>query len=154
MTADKNAPRVILEPPVDSESCSARQNAQSQHPVVPLELSSSEHSSACFMQRSCVAFAYLHSCPREGFMGTISSCFAHVLLFACPKCGIPLASACASTERNLETADAHWFNPHCPCGWTGSVTGLHATKHWVEEWRIPVNLGPDAAGSCDSESRS
>jgi len=87
-------------------------------------------------------------------METVSGCFAHVLLFACPKCGIPLASACASTERNLETADAHWFNPHCPCGWTGSVTGLHATKHWVEEWRIPVNLGPDAAGTCDSESRS
>jgi hypothetical protein len=30
MTADKNAPRVIVEIPVDSEFCSARQNAQSQ----------------------------------------------------------------------------------------------------------------------------
>jgi hypothetical protein len=30
MTADKNASRVILETPVDSEFCSARQNAQSQ----------------------------------------------------------------------------------------------------------------------------
>jgi hypothetical protein len=30
MTADKNAPRVIVETPVDSEFCSARQNAQSQ----------------------------------------------------------------------------------------------------------------------------
>jgi len=29
-TADKNAPRVIVETPVDSEYCSARQNAQSQ----------------------------------------------------------------------------------------------------------------------------
>jgi hypothetical protein len=29
-TADKNAPRVIVETPVDSEFCSARQNAQSQ----------------------------------------------------------------------------------------------------------------------------
>lgn len=30
MTPDKNAPRVIVETPVDSEFCSARQNAQSQ----------------------------------------------------------------------------------------------------------------------------
>jgi hypothetical protein len=30
LTADKNAPRVIVETPVDSEFCSARQNAQSQ----------------------------------------------------------------------------------------------------------------------------
>jgi hypothetical protein len=30
MTSDKNAPRVIVETPVDSEFCSARQNAQSQ----------------------------------------------------------------------------------------------------------------------------
>jgi len=30
MTADKSAPRVIVETPVDSEFCSARQNAQSQ----------------------------------------------------------------------------------------------------------------------------
>ena len=30
MTADKNAPRVIVETPVDSEFCSARQTAQSQ----------------------------------------------------------------------------------------------------------------------------
>ena len=30
MAADKSAPRVIVETPVDSEFCSARQNAQSQ----------------------------------------------------------------------------------------------------------------------------
>jgi hypothetical protein len=84
-------------------------------------------------------------------METVTSSFAHVLLFACPRCGIPLASACASTDKNLEAADAHWFNPHCPCGWTGSVIGVEATKHWVEAWNIPVKLGPEAAGSCNSE---
>jgi hypothetical protein len=84
-------------------------------------------------------------------MGTVTSSFAHVLLFACPKCGIPLASACASPEKNLELADAHYFNPRCPCGWTGSVNGLEARKHWVEPWKIPVNLGPDAEGSCDRD---
>ena len=71
-------------------------------------------------------------------METVHSSFAHVLLFACPKCGIPLASACASANRNLEVADAHWFNPHCACGWTGSLLGVVATKHWTEPWKIPV----------------
>lgn len=127
-------------------------------PVVPLEKSPSEHSSqlgilqlhssACSVQNSCVAFAYP---TREGSMETVPSSFAHVLLFACPRCGVPLASACASTDKNLEAADAHWFDPHCPCGWTGSVIGVEAVKHWVEAWNIPVSPGPNAAGSCDSE---
>jgi hypothetical protein len=85
-------------------------------------------------------------------MPPVTESFAHVLLFACPRCGSPLASACATTRRNLEVADAHWFNPHCHCGWSGSVIGVHALKHWVEPWKIPVNVGPDELGSCDSES--
>lgn len=84
-------------------------------------------------------------------METVTRSFAHVLLFACPKCGIPLATACASLEKNLEVADAHWFDPRCPCGWTGAVIGVEALKHWVEQWNIPVNLGPDATGSCESQ---
>jgi predicted RNA-binding Zn-ribbon protein involved in translation (DUF1610 family) len=84
-------------------------------------------------------------------MQTAPDAFAHVLLFACPQCGSPLASACASTRKNLEVADAHWFNPHCHCGWTGPVIGVHALRHWVETWRIPVHTGPDVAGSCDGE---
>jgi len=74
---------------------------------------------------------------------------AHVLLFACPNCRRPLASACASEAKNLEVADGHWFNPHCHCGWTGDVIGLEAVKHWVEPWNIPIT--EDASGSCDAE---
>jgi hypothetical protein len=85
-------------------------------------------------------------------METVTESFAHVLLFACQRCGIPLASACASTERNSEIADGHWFNPHCPCGWTGSVIGALALMHWVEPWKIPVNLEPDALGSCNGKT--
>jgi hypothetical protein len=77
--------------------------------------------------------------------------FAHVLLFACPRCGSPLASACASTKRNLEQADAHWFNPHCHCGWTGEVMGVAAVKHWVEAWKNNVPLAVGAPGACDGE---
>jgi hypothetical protein len=82
-------------------------------------------------------------------METVTDSYAHVLLFACPKCGNPLASACASTWKNLEIADAHYFNPHCPCGWTGPVIGVEAVKHWVEVWKIPINSMPHVAGSCD-----
>ena len=62
-------------------------------------------------------------------METATESFAHVLLFACPRCGIPLASASASTGKNLEIADGHWFNPHCPCGWTGPMIGALALMH-------------------------
>jgi hypothetical protein len=49
----------------------------------------------------------------------------------------------------LEGADAHWFNPHCHCGWTGDVIGAVAVKHWVQPWHRDMPLG-DAPGSCDS----
>ena len=74
--------------------------------------------------------------------------FAHVLLFECPQCGRPLASACASIAESLEQADAHWFSPHCHCGWSGNVIGLVAIKHWVEPWASSVPVG---AGSCDGK---
>jgi hypothetical protein len=76
---------------------------------------------------------------------------AHVLLFACPQCDRPLASACASTKQNLEDADAHWFNPHCHCGWTGEVIGLKAVRHWVEPWQGNAPLGTGVPGSCEGE---
>jgi hypothetical protein len=82
---------------------------------------------------------------------TETESYAHVLLFACPKCGIPLASACASREKNLEAADEHWFNPHCPCGWTDPVIGALALMHWVEPWKTAVGFEPNALGLCDEK---
>ena len=76
--------------------------------------------------------------------------FAHVLLFKCPQCSRPLASACYNTERSLETADAHWFNPHCHCGWIGNVSGMTAVKHWVVEWERTPPVGKDEPGSCQA----
>src|SRR5262245_62059425 len=57
--------------------------------------------------------------------------FAHVLLFDCPVCRHPLASACLANDRSLEVADRHWFTPHCHCGWSGDVVGVTARRHWV-----------------------
>jgi hypothetical protein len=91
---------------------------------------------------------------KEVFLEIVLAQFAHVLLFECPQCRRPLASACASTKQNLEDADAHWFNPHCHCGWTGPVIGLTAIKHWVEAWESGATLEPGSPGSCDGPSLS
>jgi len=88
---------------------------------------------------------------KRGYMLDIAEQFAHVLLFDCPQCGRPMASACASTKKSLEDADAHWFNPHCHCGWTGDVTGIVALRHWVEPWKVKVPIGSAVPGSCDGE---
>jgi hypothetical protein len=80
--------------------------------------------------------------------------YAHVLLFACPLCGRPLASACFNTKKSLEDADAHWFNPHCHCGWTGEVTGMLAIKQWVEAWPRPVRWEDELPGACEGQSHN
>jgi hypothetical protein len=85
-------------------------------------------------------------------MATLSSQFAHVLLFACPVCSRPLATACNSTRQNLEIADGHYFQPHCHCGWTGTVMGLEAVKHWIEPWSDEAPVGNEVVGSCDNET--
>jgi hypothetical protein len=77
--------------------------------------------------------------------------YAHVLLFACPLCERPLSSACASTRKNLETAESEWFTPHCHCGWTGNVVGVTAIKHWVEPWPGNPPMEAGNAGSCDED---
>jgi hypothetical protein len=77
--------------------------------------------------------------------------YAHVLLFACPKCMRPLATACSSKARNLEIADGHFFAPHCRCGWSGSVLGVEAVKHWVESWSEKAPVGEGIAGSCEKK---
>lgn len=77
--------------------------------------------------------------------------YAHVLLFACPVCERPLCSACASSRRNLEIAEAEWFTPRCHCGWTGNVVGVTAIRHWVERWPGNPPMGAGESGSCDAE---
>jgi hypothetical protein len=80
---------------------------------------------------------------------TTTEQYAHVLLFACPRCDRPLSATCLSDQRNLEGAEGTWFSPHCHCGWTGDLAGVTAMKHWVEPWPRPVRL--DAKDSCEEE---
>jgi hypothetical protein len=80
---------------------------------------------------------------------TTTDQYAHVLLFACPRCDRPLSATCLSDQRNLEGAEGTWFSPHCHCGWTGDVAGVTAMKHWVEPWPRPVRV--DGKDSCEKE---
>jgi hypothetical protein len=60
--------------------------------------------------------------------------FVHILLFQCPDCTNPMSSAVATSERNPEETDARSFVLRCDCGWMGTLAGLFAKRHWVEEW--------------------
>ena len=65
-------------------------------------------------------------------METSVALYAHFFLFVCPECRGYLASVCAGAQSNLEVSDAHVFNLHCGCGWTGQLAGFAALRHWVE----------------------
>jgi DNA-directed RNA polymerase subunit N (RpoN/RPB10) len=61
--------------------------------------------------------------------------FAHLLLFRCPECGEPIATACASYFANLEEVDARQFSAHCSdCDKAFDMLGIQAVRHWVDPW--------------------
>jgi hypothetical protein len=39
-----------------------------------------------------------------------------------------------STERNNEKIDGNSFDLLCQCGWSKSVLGMQAIRHWVVPW--------------------
>jgi hypothetical protein len=61
--------------------------------------------------------------------------FAHVLLFRCPDCGLPVAAARVSPERNLEGIDAGTVEIDCSyCDTLSDASPLSAIRHYVEQW--------------------
>lgn len=74
--------------------------------------------------------------------------YAHILLFACPHCGLPLTAACLSGKKNLEIAEANWFKPTCHCSWSAEMSGVTALRHWVETWLYKAPLTPGEPGAC------
>lgn len=64
-----------------------------------------------------------------------SARFAHVLLFACRDCHLPVTKVVIAPERNMETVAANQMNIRCEfCGLTNYVIGASARRHTVEEW--------------------
>jgi hypothetical protein len=76
--------------------------------------------------------------------------YAHVLLFACPKCERAMVATCTSDSKSLEIAEANWYIIACVCGWAGELPGTTAVKHWVEPWHGKRLVDGDP-GLCDQE---
>ena len=74
--------------------------------------------------------------------------YVHVLLFACPHCGLPLTATCLSGKRNLEIAEANWFKPACQCGRSVGIPGVAALRHWVEPWPYVPPVAAGEPGTC------
>jgi hypothetical protein len=60
--------------------------------------------------------------------------FVHVLLFRCPRCGLPLTATSVSDNLDREHVAIRGFRRECQCGWSGEFVGLTAIHHWVEPW--------------------
>jgi len=68
--------------------------------------------------------------------------FAHVILFECPHCKGPLASAFSSLNETMECLDGGQFSAVCRCGWMGSGLDLLAVKKSVQPWEVMCETVP------------
>ena len=69
-------------------------------------------------------------------MSTARKRFAHVVLFQCPQCRGPLASAYSSSTPTLDTLDGGQFSAECCCGWSGNGLDFSAVNQSVQPWEI------------------
>jgi hypothetical protein len=61
--------------------------------------------------------------------------YAHVLLFVCPECNLPVAISRVSAEKNLEGIDAERLHVTCSyCEKPLNVSAATAKRHYVEDW--------------------
>ena len=60
--------------------------------------------------------------------------FAHVVLFHCPRCRGPIASAFSSPHENLENLGEGEFGAVCRCGWIGNGLDLTAVNQSTQPW--------------------
>jgi hypothetical protein len=74
------------------------------------------------------------NCARERF--------AHVILFQCPQCQGPLASAFTSSNSDMKSLDGGQFGAVCRCGWIGDGLGLLAVNKSVQPWESVCEAPP------------
>ncbi len=60
--------------------------------------------------------------------------FAHVVLFHCPRCHGPIASAFSSANESLENLAESEFGAVCRCGWIGNGLDLTAVNQSIQPW--------------------
>lgn len=68
--------------------------------------------------------------------------FAHVILFQCPRCQGPLASAFSSSNDDMESLDGGQFGAVCRCGWIGNGLDLLAINKSVQPWEAVCEAPP------------
>jgi hypothetical protein len=68
--------------------------------------------------------------------------FAHVILFQCPLCQGPLASAFSSSNEDMENLDGGQFGAVCRCGWIGKGLDLLAINKSVQLWEAVCKAPP------------
>jgi hypothetical protein len=76
----------------------------------------------------------------EAYMQKPAEQFAHVMLFECPDCTLAISLALTRDKRNFEDIDGHLYTLRCSCGWSGSLLGALARRHWVESWEPRTNI--------------
>lgn len=68
--------------------------------------------------------------------------FAHVILFQCPQCQGPLASAFTSSNNDIKSLDGGQFGAVCRCGWIGDGLDLLAVNKSVQRWEAICEAPP------------
>lgn len=72
--------------------------------------------------------------------------YAHVILFQCPQCQSPLASAFSSMSETMETTETMergQFSAVCRCGWMGNGLGSLVVNKSVQAWESACEPAPE-----------
>lgn len=68
--------------------------------------------------------------------------FARVILFQCPQCRGPLASAFTCSNADMQAFEGGQFSAVCRCGWMGNGLDLSAVIESVQPWEAVAEAPP------------
>ncbi len=68
--------------------------------------------------------------------------FARVILFQCPQCRGPLASAFSYSNADTQAFEDGQFSAVCRCGWMGNGLDLSAVIESVQPWEAVAEAPP------------
>jgi hypothetical protein len=68
--------------------------------------------------------------------------YARVILFQCPQCRGPLASASSFSNADMQTLEGGQFSAVCRCGWMGNGLDLSGVIESVQPWEAVAETPP------------
>jgi hypothetical protein len=71
--------------------------------------------------------------------------FARVILFQCPQCRGPLASAFSDSNAAMQAFEGGQFSAVCRCGWMGNGLDVSAVVESVQPWEAEAPLQDESA---------